>query len=77
MKSPKRKKVQSTSEIYSQPVVARAESKEEILPSEEEKQQAKLQKEIMKKYYRNRYSTFLQALANKKVEATKEAELKE
>jgi len=43
--------------------------------SEDDKQEERKQKEMMKKYYRNRYTSFLQALATKKAEEVKELEL--
>ncbi len=39
--------------------------------SADEDEEQRKQKEVMKRYYRNRYSSFLQALANKKSEEEK------
>ncbi len=48
------------------PEVVKPKKRAKSVDPEDEEQ--KKQKEVMKKYYRNRYSSFLQALTNKKIE---------
>ena len=57
-----------------QQLLAGTEQAPEAL-SDDDKAEERKQKEMMKKYYRNRYTSFLQAIAAKKAEEGKNAEL--
>ncbi len=73
-------KRQQEKAAYSEPEPTRKQKPkkdiQDVMNSQDEDEDQKKQKEVMKRYYRNRYSSFLQALANKKSEEEKAQELK-